>query len=46
LLVIGDKEKDSDSVAVRVRGSQNTEVMTVDVFIQKLLSDIKKRVSI
>ncbi len=40
ILVAGDKEKASGSVAVRARGNQDLGVMPVDDFISKLVADI------
>ncbi|GAB2711259.1 threonine--tRNA ligase [Halomonas garicola] len=36
LLVVGDKEVETDSVAVRTRGGENLGTMTVDALIQRL----------
>ncbi|MFA4942490.1 MAG: threonine--tRNA ligase [Patescibacteria group bacterium] len=41
MLVIGDKEVDSSSLSVRVRGSQDTVEYQKDAFIQKLVADLK-----
>ncbi len=43
ILVAGDKEKASGTVAVRARGNQDLGVMSVDAFIQKLAADIAAR---
>ena len=40
ILVVGDKEKASGSVAVRARGNQDLGVMPLDDFSRKLASDI------
>jgi threonyl-tRNA synthetase len=36
ILVVGDKEKASGTVAVRARGNQDLGVMPLDAFIQKI----------
>jgi threonyl-tRNA synthetase len=46
LLVIGDKEMASGSVAVRARGGQDLGVMSVDEFVQKLSADVSCKSSI
>ena len=43
LLVIGDKEMASGAVAVRARGGQDLGVMSVDTFIQIMLTDIASK---
>ena len=43
ILVVGDKEKASGTVAVRARGNQDLGVMTLDGFAQKLIGDIASR---
>lgn len=35
LLVVGDKEVEADSVAVRTRSGENLGTMTVDEFIER-----------
>ncbi len=40
ILVVGDKEKVSGSVAVRARGNQDLGVMSVDSFLQRITRDI------
>ncbi len=40
LLVVGDKEVDSGSVAVRTRGGEDLGVMTVDDFCSHLSDDV------
>ncbi|MEH6551024.1 MAG: threonine--tRNA ligase [Pseudomonadales bacterium] len=42
-LVIGDREVESNSVAVRARGGEDLGVMTVDDFITHLEADIARR---
>ena len=44
ILVAGDKEKASGSVAVRARGNQDLGVMSVEDFAQKILGDIAQKV--
>lgn len=41
ILVIGDKERDAHSVAVRARGNQDLGVMTVSDFIEKITDELK-----
>jgi threonyl-tRNA synthetase len=36
LVVVGDKEVEADSVAVRTRTGENLGTMTVDAFIEKV----------
>ncbi|HFE36900.1 MAG TPA: threonine--tRNA ligase [Gammaproteobacteria bacterium] len=43
LLVVGDKEVASQSVAVRTRGGEDLGTMTIDAFTQLLTDDIAKR---
>jgi threonyl-tRNA synthetase len=43
ILVMGDKEKEAGSVAVRARGNVDLGVMPVDDFIQKILADIASK---
>ena len=45
LLVVGDKEVASGAVAVRARGGQDLGVMSLEVFMQKLQSDIAQKSS-
>jgi len=44
ILVVGDKEKSSGSVAVRARGNQDLGVMPLDAFSQRIASDIARKV--
>jgi threonyl-tRNA synthetase len=44
ILVIGDKEKASGSVAVRARGNQDLGVMPVEAFAKRLSDDIANKV--
>jgi threonyl-tRNA synthetase len=43
ILVVGDKEKANDTVAVRARGNQDLGVMTQDSFLTKVLADIASK---
>jgi threonyl-tRNA synthetase len=43
ILVMGDKEKEAGSVAVRARGNVDLGVMPVDAFIAKILADIASK---
>jgi threonyl-tRNA synthetase len=39
LLVVGDKEVEADSVAVRTRTGENLDTMTVDAFIERIRAE-------
>jgi threonyl-tRNA synthetase len=41
LLVVGDKEREAQTVAVRARGGVDLGVMPVDAFVERLGQDIK-----
>ena len=43
ILVVGDKEKEHNSVAVRARGNQDLGVMSVDAFTVLLQQDIARK---
>jgi len=43
LLVVGDKEMASGSVAVRARGGQDLGVMSLDAFMQRIAGDIANK---
>ena len=43
ILVVGDKERDARSVAVRARGNQDLGVMTVPAFIEHILRDVEHK---
>lgn len=43
ILVVGDKEKASGTVAVRARGNHDLGVMSVEDFIAKLTADIAQK---
>ena len=45
LLVVGDKEVAAGAVAVRARGGQDLGVMSLEVFMQKLQSDVAQKSS-
>ncbi len=40
ILVVGDKEKESATVAVRARGNQDLGVMSLEDFMQRVRNDI------
>jgi threonyl-tRNA synthetase len=40
LLVVGDKERASGTVAVRARGNQDLGVMALEAFSQKIAADL------
>ncbi|UZD56330.1 threonine--tRNA ligase [Caldimonas aquatica] len=44
ILVVGDKEKEAGTVAVRARGNQDLGTMSVDAFSQRIASDIAQRI--
>ncbi|WP_428423980.1 threonine--tRNA ligase [Methylibium sp.] len=44
ILVVGDKEKAAEAVAVRARGNQDLGVMPLDAFSQRIASDIAHKV--
>lgn len=43
MLVVGEKEQSSQSVAVRKRGEKEQEVMQVDEFVEKIKKEIKEK---
>jgi len=43
ILVIGDKEKESGNLAVRMRGQRETEEFALDQFIQRVQQEIRER---
>ena len=45
LIVVGDKEVAAGAVAVRARGGQDLGVMSLEVFMQKLQSDVAQKSS-
>lgn len=44
ILVVGDKEEKSGSVAVRKRGSKNLKVVKVEEFVSEIKKEIKERI--
>jgi threonyl-tRNA synthetase len=43
ILVIGDKERDANTVAVRARGNVDLGVMSVDALIERLQQDVANK---
>jgi len=43
LLVVGDREADADTLAVRTRGGEDLGTMSVDDFVQRLQAEIASR---
>lgn len=43
MLVVGDKEKSANTVAVRARGGQNLGVMTVDELIARMSAEVNEK---
>ncbi|MDQ2077285.1 threonine--tRNA ligase [Marinimicrobium sp. ABcell2] len=43
LLVIGDKEMESDALAVRTRSGEELGVMSIEAFAEHLAADVKRR---
>ncbi|MBU1358699.1 MAG: threonine--tRNA ligase [Gammaproteobacteria bacterium] len=43
ILVVGDKEKEASSVAVRARGNLDLGVMSLEAFSQKIADDIQRK---
>ena len=43
ILVIGDKERDANTVAVRARGNVDLGVMSIDALVQRLLSEVEHK---
>ncbi len=43
LLVVGDKEKDTESVNVRTRSKKETETVKTEKFIEKIIKEIKEK---
>ena len=44
LLVIGDKEAEEGTIAVRRRGSEESNTMTVEAFLDSALADVQSKV--
>jgi threonyl-tRNA synthetase len=42
-LVVGDKELEADSVAVRARKGQDLGIMSIDAFVELIEKDIANR---
>jgi threonyl-tRNA synthetase len=40
ILVVGDKERDANTVAVRARGNIDLGVMPVDALVERLQQDV------
>jgi threonyl-tRNA synthetase len=43
ILVVGDKERDAQTVAVRARGNVDLGVMSVDALLERLLGEVESR---
>lgn len=43
ILVVGDKERDANTVAVRARGNVDLGVMPVDAFVERLLGEVASK---
>lgn len=43
MLVVGDKESENNSVAVRARGSRNIEDMEIEKFIEKIGKEVEEK---
>jgi threonyl-tRNA synthetase len=43
ILIIGDKERDANTVAVRARGNIDLGVMSVDVLVDRLKSEVEAK---
>jgi threonyl-tRNA synthetase len=41
LLVVGDKEREANTVAVRARGGVDLGTMPVDAFVERLRDDLR-----
>jgi threonyl-tRNA synthetase len=39
-LVVGDKERDANTVAVRARGNVDLGVMSIDALVERLQQDV------
>ena len=44
MVVIGQKEAEEGTVAIRYRDTANNETMTLDAFVEKITSEIRDRV--
>ncbi len=43
LVVVGDKERDANTVAVRARGNQDLGVMTLDALVERMNGELKAK---
>ena len=43
ILVVGDKERDAKTVAVRARGNKDLGVMSLEAFAQQIAADIAQK---
>ena len=43
IIVVGDKERDSDTVAVRARGNVDLGVMSIDLFLARLSRELESK---
>jgi threonyl-tRNA synthetase len=43
ILVVGDKEREANTVAVRARGNVDLGVMSVDALIERLLGEVSSK---
>jgi threonyl-tRNA synthetase len=43
ILVVGDKERDANTVAVRARGNVDLGVMSVDALVERLLGEVASK---
>jgi len=44
IVVVGDKERDANTVAVRTRGNQDLGVMSLEAFISRLQDEVSTKV--
>jgi len=42
-LVVGDKERDTNTVAVRARGNVDLGVMPIDVLVERLKAEVEAK---
>ena len=42
-LILGDKERDAETISYRLRGSNETHTLKIDEFIEKLHNEIKNK---
>jgi len=43
ILVVGDKERDANTVAVRARGNVDLGVMSIDALLERLLNEVETK---